>query len=174
MIVPRSAGARPFGERLQLLGRPMSREQCLSTVADKIPQTAAGQKALRLKNSKSKPILTPELSAENTQQQAEAALSDDVGDAPDTRRRVPPARRPPSLVLRLLTKPEVLLIAGGISYPTLWSWMRAGTFPRSRIVGGKSMWRSDEVEAWLEALPVRPLKGDPAPDQSEKLQKKTG
>jgi hypothetical protein len=117
----------------------MSREQCLSTVADKIPQTAAGQKALRLKNSKSKPILTPELSAENTQQQAEAALSDDVGDAPDTRRRVPPARRPPSLVLRLLTKPEVLLIAGGISYPTLWSWMRAGTFPRSRIVGGKSM-----------------------------------
>ena len=44
-----NCNARPFGERLQLLGRPMSREQCLSTVADQIPQTAAGQKALRLK-----------------------------------------------------------------------------------------------------------------------------
>jgi len=138
----------------------MSREQWLSTVADKIPQTAGGQKALRLENSKSKPILTPELSAENRQHQVEAALADDLGDAQDTRRRVPPARGPPSLVLRLLTKPEVLLIAGGVSYPTLWSWMRAGRFPRSRVVGGKSMWRSDEVQLWLDALPVRPLKGD--------------
>ena len=73
---------------------------------------------------------------------------------------IPPARGPPSLMLRLLTKPEVLLIAGGVSYPTLWSWMRAGRFPRSRVVGGKSMWRSDEVQAWLDALPVRRLKGD--------------
>jgi hypothetical protein len=39
------------------------------------------------------------------------------------------------------------------------------TFPRSRIVGGKSIWRSDEVEAWLDALPVRTLKGDSAPDE---------
>ena len=34
--------------------------------------------------------------------------------------------------------------------------MRAGTFPRSRVVGGKSMWRSDEIDAWLVALQVRP------------------
>lgn len=68
----------------------------------------------------------------------------------------------------MLPKPEVLLIAGGVSYVTLWSWMRAGAFPRSRVVGGKSMWRSDEVEAWLNASPVRPLKGDSGPD------KKTG
>jgi hypothetical protein len=38
--------------------------------------------------------------------------------------------------------------------------MRAGTFPRSRVVGGKSMWLSSEIEAWLAALPVRQLKGD--------------
>jgi predicted DNA-binding transcriptional regulator AlpA len=38
----------------------------------------------------------------------------------------------------------------------------AGKFPRSRIVGGKSMWLSSEVEAWLAGLPVRPLKGDAA------------
>ena len=34
-------------------------------------------------------------------------------------------------------------------------------FPRSRIVGGQSMWVSSEVSAWLEGLPIRPLKGDP-------------
>ena len=136
-----------------------------STVAEKNPQSVAAQKALALKNSRSKPKLPQALLAANSQHQVEAALADDLGDARDTRRRVPPARGPPSLVLRLLTKPEVLLIAGGVSYPTLWSWMRAGTFPRSRIVGGKSMWRSDEVQAWLDALPVRPLKGDSGPDE---------
>jgi predicted DNA-binding transcriptional regulator AlpA len=131
-----------------------------SIAANKNPQSAVAQKAPRLKNSISKPTLTPELSAANRHHQVEAALADDLGDAQDNRRRVPPARGPPSLILRLLTKPEVLLIAGGVSYPTLWSWMRAGTFPRSRVVGGKSMWRSDEVQAWLDALPVRRLKGD--------------
>jgi hypothetical protein len=52
--------------------------------------------------------------------------------------------------------------AGSIvgAYPTVWAWMRAGTFPRSRIVGGKSMWLSTEVDAWLAELPVRRLKGD--------------
>ncbi len=61
----------------------------------------------------------------------------------------------------LLDKGEVLAIAN-VSFPTIWAWMRAGTFPRSRIVGGKSMWLSNEVDAWIAALPVRPLKGDEA------------
>jgi predicted DNA-binding transcriptional regulator AlpA len=71
------------------------------------------------------------------------------------------ARAPP-LVERLLRKSEVMTITG-LSYPTLWAWMRAGKFPHSRIVGGKSMWLSTEIDAWLAGLPVRPLKGD-APD----------
>ena len=25
-------------------------------------------------------------------------------------------------------------------FPTIWAWMRPGTFPRARVVGGKSMW----------------------------------
>ena len=62
---------------------------------------------------------------------------------------------------RLLTKPEVCAIAH-VSYPTLWQWMLAGKFPRSRIVAGRSMWLSTEVDAWLAELPVRPLKGDAA------------
>ena len=67
----------------------------------------------------------------------------------------PPAREG----AHLLSKRQVLAIIN-VSYPTLWSWMRQGKFPRSRVVGGKSMWRSDEVDAWLSALPVRKLKGD--------------
>jgi predicted DNA-binding transcriptional regulator AlpA len=60
---------------------------------------------------------------------------------------------------RLLDKPQICKIAN-VSYPTIWSWMRAGKFPRARIVGGKSMWLTSEVDAWLAALPVRRLKGD--------------
>ena len=60
---------------------------------------------------------------------------------------------------RLLSKAAILEITG-VTYPTIWSWMRTGAFPRSRIVGGKSMWLSSEVDAWLAALPVRRLKGD--------------
>jgi predicted DNA-binding transcriptional regulator AlpA len=73
--------------------------------------------------------------------------------------RVHAPRAPPGA--RLLSRVEVCAIAS-VTYPTLWAWMRAGTFPRSRIVGGKSMWLSTEIEAWLAALPLRPLKGDAA------------
>src|SRR5262245_17418457 len=67
----------------------------------------------------------------------------------------------PSSDTRLLSKSEVLAIAN-VTYPTLWAWMRNGTFPRSRVAGGRSMWLSTEVEAWLAQLPIRPLKGDTA------------
>jgi predicted DNA-binding transcriptional regulator AlpA len=67
-------------------------------------------------------------------------------------------RAPP---IRLLGKHDVLAITN-VTFPTIWAWMRGGKFPRSRIVGGKSMWLSTEVDAWLAALPVRPLKGDAA------------
>jgi predicted DNA-binding transcriptional regulator AlpA len=64
--------------------------------------------------------------------------------------------------VRLMPKREVLAIAG-CSYPTLWEWMRAGKFPRSREVVGKSMWLSTEVEQWITQLPRRRLKGDASP-----------
>jgi predicted DNA-binding transcriptional regulator AlpA len=63
--------------------------------------------------------------------------------------------------VRLLDKATVMAITN-MSFPTLWAWMRAGSFPRARIVGGKSMWRSDEIDQWLAALQVRPLKGGAA------------
>jgi predicted DNA-binding transcriptional regulator AlpA len=66
--------------------------------------------------------------------------------------------------VRLLDKPTVLAIAN-CSYPSLWAWMRNGKFPRGRIVGGRSMWLSTEIEDWLNELPVRRLKGD-APSEA--------
>ena len=57
----------------------------------------------------------------------------------------------------LLGRHEVVAMAG-VTYPTIWLWMREGKFPRSRVVGGKSMWVSAEIDAWIDALPVRPLK----------------
>jgi predicted DNA-binding transcriptional regulator AlpA len=67
------------------------------------------------------------------------------------------ARKATQVQPQLLTRHEVVAVAG-VTYPTIWLWMREGKFPRSRIVGGKSMWLASEIEAWIAALPVRPLK----------------
>jgi predicted DNA-binding transcriptional regulator AlpA len=69
------------------------------------------------------------------------------------------ANDPAWLGARLLAKRDVLAIAN-VTFPTIWAWMRAGKFPRARAVGGKSMWLSPEIEAWLASLPIRQLKGD--------------
>jgi predicted DNA-binding transcriptional regulator AlpA len=61
--------------------------------------------------------------------------------------------------IRLLSKPEVL-DRTGVTYPTIWAWMRDGTFPRSRVLGGKSCWLESEINDWITNLPVRKLKGD--------------
>jgi predicted DNA-binding transcriptional regulator AlpA len=60
----------------------------------------------------------------------------------------------------MLRKSEVLRIAGGVSFVTIWTWMQAGAFPRARKVGGQSMWLSTEIDAWLLNLPIRRIKGD--------------
>ena len=52
---------------------------------------------------------------------------------------------------RLLDRHETCALAGA-SYSALWAWMREGKFPRSRIVGGRSMWLSTEIYAWMSAL----------------------
>jgi predicted DNA-binding transcriptional regulator AlpA len=69
----------------------------------------------------------------------------------------------------LLDKHEVVAVVG-VTYQTLWFWMRgkhSGTFPRPRIVGGKSKWLAADIADWLAGLSLRPLKGD-AP--SEKIE----
>ena len=74
------------------------------------------------------------------------------------------AQAPRAHSIRLFDKREILAITN-VTFPTIWAWMRAGKFPRARVVGGKSMWLSTDIEAWLATLPVRKLKGD-APEAS--------
>jgi prophage regulatory protein len=69
------------------------------------------------------------------------------------------ATKPP---LRLIFKDEVLKRAGGISYPTLISWMRAGRFPRCRELGPERVgWIEEEIDAWVRSLPTRLYRGEP-------------
>jgi len=77
----------------------------------------------------------------------------------------------PKKPTRLLFKPEVLKRVG-VSYPTIWKWMMAGKFPRSRLLGepgsktAKVAWYEHEIEAWLVGLPLQALKGDEDPGHS--------
>jgi predicted DNA-binding transcriptional regulator AlpA len=82
----------------------------------------------------------------------------DTVSAPERVRTSDRSQAPP----RLLDRHDIVELTGA-SYPTIWSWMRAGTFPRGRICGGKSKWLASEVEAWMRSLPVRRLKGDDKP-----------
>jgi predicted DNA-binding transcriptional regulator AlpA len=69
-----------------------------------------------------------------------------------------PDKTPPD-ELRLISKAEVLRRIG-VSYPTIWKWMRDENFPRSRNLGGKSAWIESEVTAWIRNCPVVKLKGE--------------
>jgi prophage regulatory protein len=67
-------------------------------------------------------------------------------------------------MVRLIYKAEVLDRVG-LSYTTIWNWMRQGRFPRSRAVGGRSAWFEHEIDDWLKDLPARRLKGDPVEEE---------
>ena len=126
-------------------------------------QGAFAKKAANVKTERGKTsAIAPELIAANKQRLADEALAPaNPPPCEHDERNAHSARAPPSgWGVRLLSKREVLAIAN-VSYPTLWAWMRQGMFPRSRVAGGKSVWRSDEIDAWLGALPIRKLKGDP-------------
>jgi predicted DNA-binding transcriptional regulator AlpA len=62
---------------------------------------------------------------------------------------------------RLIDKNE-LLRRVPFTFPTIWTWMRAGTFPRSRHTGGKTTWVESEVNEWILNRPIQKLKGDDA------------
>ena len=125
-------------------------------------QVAFAKKAADAEAAKGKTsLIAPDLIDGNEQGLGEEALAAANRPAREHDERSLHAARAPRARLgaRLLSKREVLAIVG-VSYPTLWSWMRQGKFPRSRVVGGKSMWLSTDIEAWLATLPVRKLKGD--------------
>src|SRR5271166_4027039 len=57
---------------------------------------------------------------------------------------------------RLIFRGELIDVVG-VSYVTVWSWMRAGTFPRGRDIGGRTAWIESEVAAWIASRPIRRL-----------------
>lgn len=73
-----------------------------------------------------------------------------------------PALAPLEPVSPLIYKHELLDLTG-TSYVSIWKWMRAGTFPRGLIIGGRTAWHRAEIDAWLASRPRQVLKGDPKP-----------
>jgi len=143
-------------------------------------QVPFAHRAAKLRGKRRKPSLSAKLIAANQAHIIEAGLATDSVQHRSDRNHAHGARAPPnkdsadeaekkvdlaSLHERLthrcglLDKRQVLAVVG-VTYPTLWSWMRRQTFPRSRIVGGKSKWLAADVADWLNGLPPRVLKGD--------------
>jgi predicted DNA-binding transcriptional regulator AlpA len=77
------------------------------------------------------------------------------------------AKTPPRPPRKLIDKKELRRRVPA-SFPTVWQWMRKGKFPRAHILHGKSVWFEDEIDAFLEGLPVRPYKGDPQDESNAK------
>jgi predicted DNA-binding transcriptional regulator AlpA len=113
-------------------------------------QVRFGRKAAKLKAKRRKPALLAKLIAANQAHLIEAGLAADGAQHQSDPKHAHGARAPP---VRLLGKAEILQITG-VTFPTVWAWMRGkgGTFPRSRIVGGQSKWRSDEIAEWIDGL----------------------
>ena len=65
------------------------------------------------------------------------------------------AAEQPTLVF--LSKQQVLKKIP-VTAPTLWAWVRAGKFPRPRAIFNKTVWVAAEVDAWMQARPLREYK----------------
>ena len=74
-------------------------------------------------------------------------------------KQVKAARQRTGLAGLLLDRNQVVALVG-FSYPTIWQMMRRGAFPRGGVVSSKTMWLASEIETWLAALPVSPLRSD--------------
>jgi predicted DNA-binding transcriptional regulator AlpA len=126
--------------------------------SQKSAQVAVAKKVAALKaeaEERTAPVRKAQLAA-SAAPLAEATVAADVPRDRHESRHVNAGRAPPVF---LLDKNDILSITH-VTFPTIWTWMRAGTFPRSRVVGAKSMWRSDEIDEWLANLRTRTLKGD--------------
>ena len=124
-------------------------------------QRELAEKALKLKRASAQKAYStpPAFVNQNKKYAASAALAAEANaDRDDIETRAHPPRAPP-LGVRLLGKAEICAITG-VSFVTVWGWMRAGKFPLARICGGKSKWLSTEIERWITELPLRALKGD--------------
>jgi predicted DNA-binding transcriptional regulator AlpA len=74
---------------------------------------------------------------------------------------ITPANTKQTGAIKLLSRDEVLARVP-VSYVTIYHWMKAGTFPRSRLINGgpRVGWIESEIDAWVGAQPKQKLKGD--------------
>jgi predicted DNA-binding transcriptional regulator AlpA len=161
MTAPRKCKRPAFGWTMQFYREPgmsLAKTEDHRTRKKPSAQVAFAKKAAALKADAEQQAdsCRQERLAANQLHIAEAALAADVPRQRHEREHVHSGRAPP---VHLLDKNDILAITH-VTFPTIWAWMRAGTFPRSLVVVGKSMWRSDEIDAWLAKLPKRVLKGD--------------
>jgi len=56
---------------------------------------------------------------------------------------------------RFIFKAELLERVGGVTYPTVWRWMRDGKFPVAVEVGGRIAWLESDIDAWMLSRPLR-------------------
>ncbi len=64
--------------------------------------------------------------------------------------------------MRMLRLPDVCEVTG-LSPTTVWRREKDGQFPRRRRLGMNIVaWRSDEISAWIEALPTADEEPEPA------------
>jgi len=76
----------------------------------------------------------------------------------DQRRTIPVTTN--SQQQRFLTRAEVCDMIG-VSYVSLWTWMRAVKFPRGRMISeGRVGWLETDINKWIADRPVQKLKGD--------------
>jgi prophage regulatory protein len=62
--------------------------------------------------------------------------------------------------VRLLSRQEVCARLG-VTYPSIWLWMRQGKFPRSVVISKTKIgWLESEIDAYIASLPRSALKGD--------------
>jgi prophage regulatory protein len=121
---------------------PKNRKQLLASVAVPLPPLAtkipvAAVSFCQISKSK-KPVAQP---ASDKSALTQSKLSADQFASPS----------------RFVFKPEVLDRVG-VSYVSLWQWMREGKFPCSREVGGKVAWLESEIDEWIATRPLRKYK----------------
>lgn len=109
---------------LRLLGHPNERSRAMNVAGKK----RAGQVPAVKKVAEPKATYPTRLSF-NPAEAGEAV-------AAETTDPIQTADAAPAAPIRLLSKKEVLVIAN-VSFPTIWSRMRRGEFPRARV----SCWR---------------------------------
>jgi prophage regulatory protein len=62
---------------------------------------------------------------------------------------------------RFLTRREVMDRVG-LTYVTIWRWMKDGQFPQARRIGTRRLrWCESDIAAWIASRPVHQLDGEP-------------